>query len=417
MVSPKPPDPYATADAQARVSSNAANENAIRTNPNLITPQGSSMWTQSGTETVNGQKVPRYTQTISLSPEQQQLYNQQTRIGKNVNDIALSQLNTLGNTLATPLSFDGVTQMADVPSYSRAPAGPQLGVADYNNVGNGPRLGEVAALPKLERLPANSYETSRRQVEDALYSRLNPQLQQSRDALEQRLRNQGLTPGTEAYNRAVDESNRAANDARMQVVLAGGNEQSRLAGLDLSRIGQRNQATEAETASRIAQQQYGNQIAQQQYQNETAATQYNNQSAAQRMAALNAAQQQMYDNAVAGTQYNNTLLGQEAAAQNQMRQQQIAERQTLRSTPIAELGYLTGMGNYSGPSVQSYNASAVAPPDLAGLIGQNYQTKANQYNALLGGLAGIGGSILKAPMTGGGSVAGNMLGGLAGLFR
>jgi hypothetical protein len=79
---------------------------------------------------------------------------------------------------------------------------------------------------------ANDFSEDRKRVEDALYARLNPQLERDRAALEQRLANQGLTPGGEAWNKAYDAYTRQANDARLGVIREGGAEQSRLFGLD-----------------------------------------------------------------------------------------------------------------------------------------------------------------------------------------
>lgn len=81
------------------------------------------------------------------------------------------------------------------------------------------------------------YEESRKRVEEALFSRLEPQLQRDRDALESRLANQGIGLGSEIYGRGVDEFTRQSTDARMQAILAGGQEQSRLFGMDMSRAG------------------------------------------------------------------------------------------------------------------------------------------------------------------------------------
>jgi hypothetical protein len=53
---------------------------------------------------------------------------------------------------------------------------------------------------------------------------MNPQLDRDRSALETKLINQGLVRGSDAFNQAMDESNRQANDARTQTFLASGAE-------------------------------------------------------------------------------------------------------------------------------------------------------------------------------------------------
>jgi len=93
------------------------------------------------------------------------------------------------------------------------------------------------ALQPWSAMGNENYEESRRRVEDALYSRIEPQLGRDRESLETRLAGQGIRLGTEAYDRAIDEFNRQSTDARMRTVLAGGKEQSRLFGMDLQRAG------------------------------------------------------------------------------------------------------------------------------------------------------------------------------------
>lgn len=75
---------------------------------------------------------------------------------------------------------------------------------------------------------------SRNSVENALSSRLEPQFARDEEAMRSRLANQGIMQGSEAYNNDYDAFNRSKNDARMQTILAGGQEQTRQ-GQELSR--------------------------------------------------------------------------------------------------------------------------------------------------------------------------------------
>lgn len=94
-------------------------------------------------------------------------------------------------------------------------------------------------------------DIQRERVEQALLSRLEPQFARDREALEGRLIAQGFTPGNEGYNRATDELARARNDARMQAVLAGGQEQSRLFGLGLQDAGFTNATRQGQVAEAL----------------------------------------------------------------------------------------------------------------------------------------------------------------------
>jgi hypothetical protein len=68
-----------------------------------------------------------------------------------------------------------------------------------------------------------------------------------------------------------------------------------------------------------------------------------------------------------------------------------------------------GYVNAPNVNVGNVDVGGLAAANQAGQW-QNYQAQMAQKNAMLGGLAGIGGSLLMAPMTGGGSLGG-MIGG------
>lgn len=76
--------------------------------------------------------------------------------------------------------------------------------------------------------PFATLNSLRSRSETALFDRLNPQLERSRIGLEDRLRNQGVLPGSEAWRNAMDDLNRQQNDARLGVTAEGGDELSRL---------------------------------------------------------------------------------------------------------------------------------------------------------------------------------------------
>lgn len=109
-----------------------------------------------------------------------------------------------------------------------------------------------------------------------------------------------------------------------------------------------------------------------------------------------------------------------AGLQNQMFNQGLAGRQQQMSELQPGLQY--GM-NSLNPSYVNAPQVGVQNVDIAGLNQaskgqewQNYNAKLQQQNAMLGGLGGIAGSVLSAPMTGGTSLGGmlgkKMLGGL-----
>jgi hypothetical protein len=108
---------------------------------------------------------------------------------------------------------------------------------------------------------------------------------------------------------------------------------------------------------------------------------------------------------------NNTLAAQ---LQGQMFNQGLAGRQQQMSE--LQPGMQFGMGTLS-PNLVNAPGVNVGNVDVGGLHQanqagqwQNYNAQMQNRNAMLGGLAGIGGSILAAPMTGGTSVGGMLAG-------
>ncbi len=166
--------------------------------------------------------------------------------------------------------------------------------------------------PIQNSIGPTDYEASRKSVEDAMLSRINPQLDRDRTSLDTNLVNQGYVRGTQAYNTAMDEANRQATDARMQAILAGGQEQSRLAGLALQSGQFANQAEQQAYQQSMGQAQFGNEAQQQAFGQDLSANQFQNQAAQQeyqealsRMQAGNQAQQQGFTQDATRTQIQN----------------------------------------------------------------------------------------------------------------
>lgn len=182
---PDPPDPAKTAAAQTQMNKDTATAQYNLGATNQVTPGGSLTYTQDGTWPDG---TPKYTATQSLSPENQGLYN--SLIGA-----AGTAAGNISNPIATP------------------------------------ELATSLDTSGLSALPTNGdYSADRGRVEDAIYARLNPQLEAGRTSRETDLFNRGVRPGTAAYDRAMGLVGQQENDARLQTILAGGQEQSRMFG-------------------------------------------------------------------------------------------------------------------------------------------------------------------------------------------
>lgn len=209
---PKPPaapDPAATAAAQTAGNKETAYWNAVMGNMNQTTPYGNISYTDSSNGVYDPNQAPKFSSTITLSPEQQQLLNQSQQNDLAVQQLGTEQIGRIGEAVSNPYSYGGL------PSA--------------------PTSMDINALSQ--------------QGQDALMSRLNPQFAQDEQALQSRLVNQGIGQGSEAYNTEMTRFNQAKNDARMQAVLGGqqygGNEADQMMRL-------RNQAIQEYNAQRNA---------------------------------------------------------------------------------------------------------------------------------------------------------------------
>ena len=178
------PSPPATPDyKQAAVDQGAANVETARvqsklSNPNIYTPYGNQLVSYNG-------DTPTITQ--SLNPQAQKTLDEQQR--------AQYQLAALGGK---------GTQLAS-------------NVLDKSFNFGGPAVQTSLNLSNIAKMPVNAGTTA----QQAIMSRLDPSLQKQRTSTETNLINQGLRPGTEAYDNAIQLLGQQENDARTQAALQG----------------------------------------------------------------------------------------------------------------------------------------------------------------------------------------------------
>lgn len=168
---PQAPDPVATANAQTASNRETAIAQTGLNAMNQYGPQGSVTYTQNGTW---ADGTPKFSQTTSLSPEQQAIYTTGQKTQQNLANTAQTQSGRLDTLLQQPFSLD-------------------------NEATEG-RLMELGS------------------------KRLNPQLAQRREQEIARLSNQGIKLGSTAYDRAMNLVDQGENDARNQLMLTGRNQ-------------------------------------------------------------------------------------------------------------------------------------------------------------------------------------------------
>jgi hypothetical protein len=419
-------------------------------NANVYGPTGSTVFTQSGNnQTVTGEDgrsytIPQYNQTTTLSPEQQAIYNQQTQNQASLGQIAGNQISKIGGILGSPLDTRNIASVrsgVDVPTltYSYDSGGPIQRSVNLNTHAPttfGKTAGQLdySIDPTKTQIQggvgADDFSADRQRVEDALFSRLEPQLERDRSALDSRLRNQGLTPGSEAYNRAMDQSGRTSNDARMSAIIQGGQEQSRLFGLDLQQGNFANSAQAQEFGQNAARTALNNEAQTQDYSQQLGRGQFAQQgiglnnaatlsmgqfaNAAQGQQNSQNAQQAAFGNAAQQQHFSNNM--ENAALNNSASAQQLQQMLAIRQAPINEISALMSGSQVNAPQAATYRPGNIAGTDTMGAIynsaalnNQNYATQQSATNAMMGGLAGLGGSLVTGGMAGGAGGFGSSL--------
>lgn len=348
---PPAPDPVATAQAQGAINTQTARTQTALNRVNQVTPYGNLTYSQSGPsrtewiaqdrenairqgKTLYGAEADAqaagnanywapdsagnfydkqgygdqgWTATTTLSPEQQNLMNLSNQAQSIYGQAAVSQLGQAQQALSTPFQYSGPAMQTDVRDRSGEVQRSvmQAERPDYTGIGDP--------------------NQSRDAVEQALLSRINPQLEQDRASLEARLANQGITMGSQAWQSGMTDFSQQANDARYGAILNAGQEQSRMVGLGLQQAG------------------FGNDA---------------------RMNAGN---------------FANTATGQASGMDfgraqfiNAARQQSLQEQLALRAQPINEAAALLSGQQIQMPQFTQVPQTAIQAPDYQGAVGQQY---------------------------------------------
>ena len=173
---PKAPDPYETAAAQAGMNRDTALTQAQLGTGTQNNPWGSVSYTQGADRTFTDSQgnvvtTPTYTQNTTLTRPQQKIFNQGQAAELNLAELANDQSSFLQGYLDKPFKYNN--QKAENWAYD-------LGA-----------------------------------------QRLDPRMEQQRAATETRLANQGIAPGSRAWETAMAQQGETQNDAYNQLMLNG----------------------------------------------------------------------------------------------------------------------------------------------------------------------------------------------------
>jgi hypothetical protein len=167
-----PPVDYAGAAQQTAAGNlEAARATTAANRVNQVTPYGNLTYTHDESKGDGG-----WTVTQSLNPTQQALLDQQNKTSLGLSSLADRGLGYVDSALSNNITLDD--------------------------------------LPKDMVNPGQTGQ-------DALMARFQPQIDQSRKALDTQLANQGITQGSEAYDNAMRTQGQSENDLRMQAALNG----------------------------------------------------------------------------------------------------------------------------------------------------------------------------------------------------
>jgi hypothetical protein len=137
--------------------------------------------------------TPQPTITQTLTPAAQAALDAQQQVQMGEAQLAQTGLKTAQGIMGTPFQYSG------------------------------PKVQTSLDLSNVAKMPVNAGMTG----QNAIMARLQPQIEQQTKATAQTLANQGITPGSEAYNNAMREQQQGQNDLLSQAALQG-------IGLDMS---------------------------------------------------------------------------------------------------------------------------------------------------------------------------------------
>ena len=225
---PEAPDPYAVSDAESKANIEAARVTAALNRANQITPWGNLTWEQTpGTFDEAG-----YNRAVAEYEKQKAAQEAAGLTGgfRGEGGLNFAQRLLGGQSLTPPKREDFMSGGKDSWT-SRITLNPQeqalldqqrktsLGLAGATDkaLSRVSALGDIPGLNLPDGAMPTSNEAYRKQIQDALYgqmaSRLDPMWQQRGGDLESKLAAQGITQGSEAYNREQQNFGLARNDA------------------------------------------------------------------------------------------------------------------------------------------------------------------------------------------------------------
>lgn len=301
---------------------------------------------RSGFMTGGGQ--PTVTQT--LTPQAQQTLESQQRVQTALANLGETGIANARATLEKPFVPTTTEIKHDFGGYGAVPL-----AENFTSKSEVPLTTSIDTS-NFSEMPLNAGV----KAQDLILSRLNPTITAGDTSFKQALANQGLAPGTAAYDAAYRNRANQINDLYNQAALSGIN-------LDMTA---RNQQLQEELSK-------GN---------------FANAAQLSGAGLYNSAMQDNYGRGMTtqGTQFSQGL--NKAQFQNTAQQQQLAQDLALRAQPINEVIGLMGGSQIQLPQFQGYQGTSVAPsPTFAGTQAQGQANMQNYGIQQAGANAGVQG--------------------------
>jgi len=302
------PDYRGAAEEQAKSSKEAINMQTWANRADQITPFGNQNWTtQKVRDPATGQMMTKWVQRTTLDPDMQRSLDAQQGLQTGRSELAGSMIDRIRNEFSKAPNYKGMhARGADVK-------GREVG-------------GQGAYMSKAGDALMSQFD-----------ARMQPAFQQATAELETQMRNRGLKPGDEAYDRGLAQLRQQQGDQRSNAMYE-----------------------------------------------------------AQKMQGAEAARMQGMDIGSAGLGFQQDMAASQYA--NQQRQGEIGEMLQQRGTSLNEANALITGQQVQNPDMPSYNTAAAAQPtNYMGAAQAQYsadQDAANVQNAAVGNIVGA----VAAPM-------------------
>lgn len=426
---PAAPDYVGAAQQQAAASRELTDVQNWANRPTQNTPWGTTSWSaQAATDPATGKPITQWTQNTSLNPQLQSALNDQLAIQSGKSALAQNFMGRVANEYSQPFNWSTLPETA---SLGRAPS-LNANVGDYSSglqaginpmsqnlqtgfAMRGPRMGMGSMSNQVQRGLSTFDNPELPQMDSGFRDRVAGQLMEKMQpvhdyqtrSLETKLANQGLRPGSEAYNRAMTQLGQQQAMERFNALDQSGNEAQRLYGMQMGARQQAfnedvgagqfaNQATNQAFNQNLNAFNFGNQAQQQLFNQRMGMTNLNNQ-----------ANQQAFNQNLQAAQFGNQALGQASALdiarqnannqalqsqfglnqqaaqfQNQLRQQAIAEQAQRRGMSLNEMNALLSGQQVAMPQMPSfYQAQRSETPNILGATQMGYDAALGAYNA------------------------------------